>query len=98
MKFSSTAVKLGFFSLVLLLCTALLIVVFGQLRFERNNTYTAEFSNGSGLRAGQFVRAGGVEVGKVSSVSLADNGQRALVEFTVDKSLPLYQSTTAQLR
>ena len=33
MKFSSTAVKLGFFSLVLLLCTALLIVVFGQLRF-----------------------------------------------------------------
>jgi phospholipid/cholesterol/gamma-HCH transport system substrate-binding protein len=98
MRPSGTAVKLGIVSLVLLLCTALLVVIFGQLRFERNNTYTAEFSNGSGLRAGQFVRAGGVEVGKVSGISLADNGQRALVTFKVDKSLPLYQSTTAQLR
>jgi phospholipid/cholesterol/gamma-HCH transport system substrate-binding protein len=98
MRTSATAVKLGIVSLVLLLCTALLIVIFGQLRFERNNTYTAEFSNGSGLRSGQFVRAGGVEVGKVSGISLTDNGQRALVTFKVDKSLPLYQSTTAQLR
>ena len=98
MRASATAVKLGIVSLVLLLCTALLIVIFGQLRFERNNTYTAEFSNGSGLRSGQFVRAGGVEVGKVSSIALTDNGQRALVTFKVDKSLPLYQSTTAQLR
>jgi phospholipid/cholesterol/gamma-HCH transport system substrate-binding protein len=95
---SSTGIKLGIFSLVLLLCTALLIVVFGQLRFERNSTYSAEFSNGSGLRPGQFVRAGGVEVGKVSKVALTDSGQRALVTFKVDKSLPLYQSTTAQLR
>ena len=98
MRNNSTLVKLSFFSVVLLLCTVLLIIVFGQLRFERNNTYTAEFSNGSGLRAGQVVRAGGVEVGKVSSISLTDNGQRALVTFKVDKSLPLYQSTTAQLR
>ena len=98
MRNNSTLVKLGFFSVVLMLCTVLLIIVFGQLRFERNNTYTAEFSNGSGLRPGQFVRAGGVEVGKVSSSSLTDNGQRALVTFKVDKSLPLYQSTTAQLR
>jgi len=98
MRNNSTLVKLGFFSVVLLLCTVLLIIVFGQLRFERNNTYTAEFSNGSGLRPGQFVRAGGVEVGKVSSIALTDNGQRALVTFKVDKSLPLYQSTTAQLR
>ena len=98
MRYNSTAIKLGFFSVVLLLCTALLIVVFGQLRFERYNTYSAEFSNGSGLRPGQFVRAGGVEVGKVSRVALTDSGQRALVTFKVDKSLPLYQSTTAQLR
>ena len=98
MRNSPTTVKLGIFSLVLLLCTALLIVVFGQLRFERYNTYSAEFSNGSGLRPGQFVRAGGVEVGKVANVALTDNGQRALVTLSVDKSLPLYQSTNAQIR
>jgi len=98
MSIRPTAIKLGIFSLVLLLCTALLVVVFGQLRFQRYNTYTAEFSNGSGLRAGQFVRAGGVEVGKVSSVKLTDNGQRVAVDMKVDKSLPLYQSTTAAIR
>ena len=62
MRYTATAVKLGIFSVVLTLCTAMLVVIFGQLRFERNTKYFAEFSNGSGLRAGQFVRAGGVEV------------------------------------
>ena len=52
MRSSATAVKLGIVSLVLLLCTVLLVVIFGQLRFERYNTYSAEFSNGSGLRGG----------------------------------------------
>lgn len=98
MSIKNTAIKLGIFSLVLALCSVLLVVVFGQLRFQRYNTYTAEFSNGSGLKAGQFVRAGGVEVGKVSAVRLADNGQRVIVDLKVDKSLPLYQSSGAQIR
>ena len=98
MKITGTAIKLGAFSLVLLLFTAIIIVVFGQFRFDRTNGYTAEFSNASGLRAGQFVRASGVEVGKVSKVELVDGGQRVQVDFNVDRSLPLYQSTTAQIR
>lgn len=98
MNIRPTAIKLGIFSTVLLLCTVLLVVVFGQLRFQRYNSYTAEFSNGSGLKAGQFVRAGGVEVGKVSGVKLTDNGQRVIVDMKVDKSLPLFQSTSAQIR
>ena len=93
MKITGTAIKLGIASVILLLCTAMLVVVFGQLRFQRYNTYTAEFNNGSGLKSGQFVRAGGVEVGKVADVTLADNGQRVLVKLAVDKSLPIYQST-----
>ena len=65
MSIKGTAIKLGIASVILALCTAILVVVFGQLRFERYSTYTAEFSNGSGLKSGQFVRASGVEVGKV---------------------------------
>lgn len=98
MKITGTAVKLGAFSLVLLLFTAIIIIVFGQIRFDRTNGYTAEFSNASGLRAGQFVRASGVEVGKVSKIELVDGGQRVRVNFNVDRSLPLFQSTTAQIR
>jgi len=98
MSIKGTVLKLGIVSVILALCTALLIVVFGQLRFQRFSSYVAEFSNGSGLKPGQFVRAGGVEVGKVKKVSLAENGQRVLVTLNVDKSLPLYQSTGAQIR
>ena len=98
MKLTGTVIKLGIVSLVLLLFTVMIIVVFGQMRFDRTNGYSAEFSNVSGLRAGQFVRASGVEIGKVSAIHLVDGGKRARVDFAVDKSVPLYQSTTAQIR
>ena len=56
MKITGTALKLGIFSLVLLLFTAAIIVVFGQMRLDRTTGYSAIFSNASGLRQGQFVR------------------------------------------
>lgn len=98
MKITGTLVRLSIFSVVLLIFTVMIIVVFGQMRFDRTNGYSAEFSNISGLRAGQFVRASGVEVGKVDKVELVDGGKRARVKFNVDRSIPLYQSTTAQIR
>ena len=98
MKITGTLVKLSIFSVVLLIFTVMIIVVFGQMRFDRTNKYSAEFTNVSGLRAGQFVRASGVEVGKVDTVDLVDGGKRALVKFNVDRSIPLYQSTSAQIR
>jgi phospholipid/cholesterol/gamma-HCH transport system substrate-binding protein len=98
MKITGTIVRLSFFSLLLLLFTVMIVVVFGQMRFDRTNGYSAEFTNISGLRQGQFVRASGVEIGKVSSVKLVDGGRRARVDFNVDRSIPLYQSTTAQIR
>jgi phospholipid/cholesterol/gamma-HCH transport system substrate-binding protein len=98
MKITGTAVKLGIFSLVLLLFTAIIIVVFGQMRFDRTTGYTAIFSNVSGLRSGQFVRASGVEVGKVSKVELMDGGSKAKVHFSVDRSLQLFDETTASVR
>ncbi len=98
MKITGTIVRLGIFSVVLLLFTVMIFIVFGQIRFDRTNGYSAEFTNISGLRAGQFVRASGVEIGKVSSVSLVDGGKRVRVDFNVDRSVPLYQSTTAQIR
>jgi phospholipid/cholesterol/gamma-HCH transport system substrate-binding protein len=97
MKIRGTVIKLSIVSLVLLVFTVMIIVVFGQMRFDRTNGYSAEFSNVSGLRAGQFVRASGVEIGKVKSVQLVD-GKRVRVDFNVDRSVPLYQSTTAQIR
>ncbi|OBK25397.1 mammalian cell entry protein [Mycobacterium asiaticum] len=98
MKITGTLVKLSAFAIVLVLFSIMIIVVFGQIRFDRTNSYSAEFSNISGLRNGQFVRASGVEIGKVDKVELIDNGKRVKVTFNVDRAIPLYQSTTAQIR
>ena len=98
MKGTGTAVKLGFFWLVLLVFTVTIVIVFGQMRFNRTTGYSALFTNASGLRAGQFVRAAGVEIGKVAKVTLIDGDTRVLVDFAVDSSLPLDQATTASIR
>jgi phospholipid/cholesterol/gamma-HCH transport system substrate-binding protein len=98
MKITGTVVRLGIISLVLIVFTVALIVVFGQVRFDRTSHYTAEFSTASGLQEGKFVRASGVEVGKVKKLRLVDGGRRVRVDFDVDRSLRLYQSTTAQIR
>ena len=98
MKLTGTVVRLAAVVSVQLFFTAVIVVVFGQIRFDRTNNYSAEFSNASGLRAGQFVRASGVEVGKVKKVDLVEGDKRIRVEFSVDRSVQLYQSTTAQIR
>lgn len=98
MRITGTAIKLGAFSLVLLMFTAIIIIVFGQVRFDRTTGYSAVFSNASGLRPGQFVRASGVEVGKVKDVTLIEGGSKVKVDFNVDRSLPLFDETRASIR
>jgi phospholipid/cholesterol/gamma-HCH transport system substrate-binding protein len=98
MKITGSAIKLGIVSMVLLLITVSIVVVFGQMRFNSTNSYSAEFNNATGLKDGQFVRASGVEIGKVKKVRLVEGGTRVRVDFAVDRSIPLYQSTTAQIR
>ena len=55
MKTTGTAVKLGILWLVLSVFTVTIIVVFGQMRFDRTTGYSAVFTNVSGLR-GRAVR------------------------------------------
>lgn len=98
MKITGTAVRLAAVGIVLLVFTAMIIVVFGQVRFDRTQRYSAEFSNVSGLRNGQFVRANGVEIGKVKKIHLIDGGNRAVVDFDIERSVPLYESSTAMIR
>ena len=55
---------------VCLLGTAAMFVIFGQLRFQDEQTYDAIFSNVSNLKDGNFVRIAGVEVGQIKSCLL----------------------------
>ena len=54
MKLTGSAIKLGIVSLVLLLITVSIVVVFAQVRFNSTNSYSAEFRNAGGLKDGEL--------------------------------------------
>jgi len=89
--------RLAIFVVVCTMVTFGLFMVFGQLRFQPEQTYSAEFTNVSNLRTGKLVRIAGVEVGKVKDISINPDAT-VRVEFTADKSVILTDGTRAVLR
>lgn len=74
-----------------------IVAIFGQLRFDTENTFHAVFSNVSGLREGNFVRIAGVEVGKVESIAIRDDAT-VDVAFGVRDGIALTDGNSAVIR
>ena len=91
------ALRFLVFTTVCLLAGFAMIAVFGQLRFDREQTYRAEFSSVSGLEQGNFVRIAGVEVGKVKRIRITDKAT-AVIEFSADDSVVLTDGSRAVVR
>lgn len=91
------AVRVVLFTTMCLVFLFVLVTVFGQFRFDSRVHYRADFTNVSGLKGGNFVRIAGVEVGKVTNLSLHRDGT-VTVDFAVDKGLPLTGGTKAAVR
>jgi phospholipid/cholesterol/gamma-HCH transport system substrate-binding protein len=89
--------RLAIFTVVCLFTLFALLLVFAQSRFQPEKVYRAEFTNGSGLKEGNFVRIAGVEVGKVKRMSIEANSL-VLVEFSADDSVVLTEETHAVIR
>ena len=90
--------RLAVFLVVCLLGVFGLYAVFGQMRFgEKAHTYTAAFTNVTGLETNDFVRIAGVEVGQVKKVAIQPD-TTALVEFTADDSVVLTEGSRAVIR
>lgn len=89
--------RLAIFVAVCLLGLFAMILVFAQLRFQSEKLYHAEFIDVSGLSKDDFVRIGGVEVGKVKRISIEPNS-RVSVEFSADDTVMLTEGTRAAVR
>ena len=61
----------------------------------RGTSYTAELSDGSGLRPGNMVQIAGVRVGRVSELEL--DGDRVIAHFTVDAGREFGKESTASV-
>lgn len=94
---SAVILRLSVFLTVCALGTFALFMIFGQLRFQDEQVYTAEFENISGLKSGDFVRIAGVEVGKVKQIGINDQNH-AVVEFSADDTVVLTGGTKVLVR
>ncbi|MFC9897970.1 MCE family protein [Nocardia sp. NPDC127579] len=78
-------------ALLLLVVNAITRPVDGE-----TTTYTAEFTDASGLKTGDDVRMFGVGVGKVTGIAL--RGAHASVRFTLDDRRPVYDTSVFAIR
>jgi phospholipid/cholesterol/gamma-HCH transport system substrate-binding protein len=93
----SAFIKLMIFAVVTVLMTFVLAVTISNQTFGSTDSYKAQFSDATGLLAGDSVRAAGVRVGTVKSIKVVDS-KYAEVSFNVDKDVPITSSTRLQMR
>src|SRR4051794_2779888 len=93
----TAGVKLSVFAVVSLVVTGTLVVIMGKFGGGETEEYSAIFRNASLLQKGDDVRVAGVIVGKVRDVEIVRT-DRAKVDFTVVKDLPLTTSSLAEIR
>lgn len=89
-------VKLTVYTVTIFLATALLLLVIVNGRTGASETYTAVFTDASGVGTNDNVKIAGVTVGKVSGVRVVDKNL-AEVEFTVDKGVELPETLTINI-
>src|SRR3954468_24658966 len=94
---NGTLIKVGIFTVVMLLVAAGLVVVFGQFRFAGGSTYHATFTEAARLKSGQDVRIAGVPVGSVKDVKLNPDNT-VDVAFDVNDRYQMYTSTRGVIR
>jgi phospholipid/cholesterol/gamma-HCH transport system substrate-binding protein len=94
---AGTLWRLAIFMVICTLGLFFLLASLAEIRFDSQQTYRAIFGNVTGLKDGNFVRIGGVEVGKVQKISLRDDAT-VMVEFAVDDSVALTGGSRAVIR
>lgn len=89
--------KLVTFIVVTLLATGLLGITIANTGFGQATSYSARFSDVTGLNEGDDVRIAGVKAGQVRSIRIADRRQ-AQVEFTLFGTRGIPTSATASIK
>ena len=100
MKKINTEFVVGIFMLAGFLAFAYLSSQMGEFSvfdLERNYSLVAEFDNVSGLKVGATIEIAGVAIGKVSDVSLAEQGL-ARVSMLVNQGVKISDDAIASIR
>ena len=91
-----TLIKLTAFAVAAILATMLIWSTLNNAVNGSTNSYTADFTDVTGLHDKDDVRIAGVKVGRIEDIRLVDN--HASVTFTVLTSQPIFENTRALIR
>jgi len=100
MKKINLELVVGLFIIAGFICFIYLSLQLGEFSVfagDRSYTLSAEFDSVSGLKTGATIEIAGVNVGRVSIVTLGQN-ERAHVEMQVDKGVPVSEDAIASVR
>ena len=99
MKKYSLEFSVGVFVLVGLVCLGYLTVKLGKMELFGNDGYTvtARFASITGLKTGASVEISGVQVGKVTGISL-DDKYSAKVSLQISKAVTLSDDSIAAVK
>lgn len=103
-SFVPALLKMGVFTVVTMLLTAVLAATIANANFGNASGYTARFSSASGLHVGDDVRIAGVKVGQVTGIDAVEGddgrGTVAKVTFQVEqgRELPALVTATVKFR
>jgi len=89
--------KFGIFTLIALAFSAWLVVLIGNVSFQDRNTFTAEFTDVTGLLPNDNVKIAGVTVGKVTAIEAIPGGT-ALVTFSMDADVAVPEDSLVEVR
>ncbi len=86
-----------FGTITLLVLVLAMVASFNLSKFPgfRGTTYTAEFTDASGIHEGNLVQVGGMRVGRVQDVSL--DGPKVVVKFEVDNDVEFGEDSRASI-
>lgn len=100
MKKYSIETAVGIFVVVGLICVGYMTVKFGKVSFFRQDTYPlyARFASVSALRSGSTIEIYGVEVGSVTSLSIDNDRQMAVVGMAIKKGMKVYDDASATIK
>ena len=98
MKTTSSLIKLIVFAVVTLVTFGTLAATIANISFGDKSTYTAIFSDVTGLANGQDVRIAGVRVGEITKIGVYKDRTSAVVNFSVASSSVLTGGTIATIK
>lgn len=100
MKKYSLETGVGIFVVIGLLCVAYMTIKLGKVSLFGDDYYSlyARFGSVSGLRVGNPVEIGGIEIGRVEQLSIDQEKQASMVHLKIKKNIRIFDDANASIK